>query len=180
MYPAVPALRFTHTPAPVFPHFPAMASAAPGTAEDPTADNPAHAGSGTLDSDGFEKCLAAEALPEGSRKLVRLSTGRGVLLLRHGGQVFAMDHACYHHGAPLATGDIGEQSGAIRSMIAALKGTKLNCRGSRGKHVPCLSLAQVQAESGDRCAFRGETPPLPAASQHSVALIRRGRHVHWD
>jgi nitrite reductase/ring-hydroxylating ferredoxin subunit len=40
---------------------------------------------------------------------VRLASGRGVAVwLRDGGRLFCLDAACYHHGGPLAGGDIEE------------------------------------------------------------------------
>jgi nitrite reductase/ring-hydroxylating ferredoxin subunit len=39
----------------------------------------------------------------------RLASGRGVAVwLRDGGRLFCLDAACYHHGGPLAGGDIEE------------------------------------------------------------------------
>ena len=83
-----------------------MASISAGV-EDPTESAPAASGTGNVDAEGFEETISIDELGGGKRKLVRLSSGRGVLLLSHGGEVFATDHACYHHGGPLATGDIG-------------------------------------------------------------------------
>ena len=95
-----------------------MASISAGV-EDPTQSAPAASGTGNIDAEGFEETIAVDALEDGKRKLVRLSSGRGVLLLSHGGEVWATDHACYHHGGPLATGDIGEYSASVVTSVNA-------------------------------------------------------------
>jgi nitrite reductase/ring-hydroxylating ferredoxin subunit len=64
-------------------------------------------GTGRVDAGGFEETIKEDDLQPGGHKLVRLLSGRGVLLVSHSGIVWATDHACYHHGGPLATGDIG-------------------------------------------------------------------------
>lgn len=59
----------------------------------------------------WEAVLRSDALANGARKCVRLTSGRGVLLIRHAGVVRCMDHACYHHGGPLLHGDIEDLGG---------------------------------------------------------------------
>jgi nitrite reductase/ring-hydroxylating ferredoxin subunit len=56
----------------------------------------------------WERVLRSSALEEGARKCVRLGSGRGVMLIRLGGAVKCIDHACYHHGGPLLHADIEE------------------------------------------------------------------------
>ncbi len=78
--------------------------------EDPTQTDPASHGTGRVDAEGFEETISVDVLSGGKRKLVRLTSGRGVLVISHAGEIWATDHACYHHGGPLATGDIGKMS----------------------------------------------------------------------
>lgn len=60
----------------------------------------------------FERVCSVEDIKVSGRLLVRLSNGRGVLLIFHGdGVVTACDHMCYHHGAPLFDGDIEDLDG---------------------------------------------------------------------
>ncbi|GLD93701.1 hypothetical protein PINS_up002306 [Pythium insidiosum] len=58
-------------------------------------------------------CKAAE-LPEGSRRCLLLpSSQRSVLLFNLGGQIHCIDQTCYHHGGPLAIGDLEELGGKV-------------------------------------------------------------------
>ena len=41
----------------------------------------------------------------------RLASGRGVAIWLHGDKLFCLDAACYHHGGPLAAGDIEDVAG---------------------------------------------------------------------
>ncbi len=49
--------------------------------------------------------LPEASLPEGAKRVVEVQ-GRPVLLVRHGGQVYAVDNKCPHMGAPLEKGEI--------------------------------------------------------------------------
>jgi nitrite reductase/ring-hydroxylating ferredoxin subunit len=58
--------------------------------------------------------LLSELRASGGRLLARLASGRGVALFLPGPgarAVFALDHACYHHGGPLVDGDIEDVPG---------------------------------------------------------------------
>ncbi|KAI9915678.1 hypothetical protein PsorP6_007784 [Peronosclerospora sorghi] len=58
-------------------------------------------------------CKLSE-LPHGSKKCITLpGSQRSVMLLNVQGQVFCIDQACYHHGGPLANGDIEELGGKL-------------------------------------------------------------------
>ncbi|ORC89603.1 uncharacterized protein TM35_000111370 [Trypanosoma theileri] len=50
------------------------------------------------------------AFKEKSRQLVK-SGNRNIAVYRYGGQFFALDNACYHHGGPLLEGDIEDMGG---------------------------------------------------------------------
>eukprot|EP01062_Namystynia_karyoxenos_P079072 TRINITY_DN826_c1_g1_i2.p1 TRINITY_DN826_c1_g1~~TRINITY_DN826_c1_g1_i2.p1 ORF type:complete len:468 (+),score=142.60 TRINITY_DN826_c1_g1_i2:67-1470(+) len=52
------------------------------------------------------------ALPEGQSKVVRLGT-RPIAVFCRQGAYYALDNACYHHGAPLAGGAIEELGGQL-------------------------------------------------------------------
>lgn len=54
----------------------------------------------------FEPVLSASELPNNSRRCIVLPNGRRVLLVHHKNTIYCIDQACYHHGGPLATGDI--------------------------------------------------------------------------
>lgn len=56
--------------------------------------------------------LAAAELPEGARRVVRAG-GQEVLLLRHGGQVYAVAARCPHMGAPLERGTVTPEGALI-------------------------------------------------------------------
>eukprot|EP01138_Halocafeteria_seosinensis_P008233 gb/GECG01008414.1/.p1 GENE.gb/GECG01008414.1/~~gb/GECG01008414.1/.p1 ORF type:complete len:252 (+),score=33.92 gb/GECG01008414.1/:1-756(+) len=85
---------------------------------------------GELDEEGYECICEVDKLPKEAhgreKACTRLLTGRGILLFKldaryatelhsqseQEGYVWvAMDHACYHHGGPLAGGDIEELGG---------------------------------------------------------------------
>lgn len=51
------------------------------------------------------KTLAEEALPEGARRIVEVED-RPILLVRHGGQVYAVAGKCPHMGASLEKGEV--------------------------------------------------------------------------
>ena len=58
-----------------------------------------------------ERVCSLSALSSAPGRVVeaRLASGRGVAVwLRDGGRLFCLDAACYHHGGPLAGGDIEE------------------------------------------------------------------------
>lgn len=74
----------------------------------------------------FERVCSLSELPRGSSRLVRLASGRGILLVRPAGAaatdanpegVFALDHACYHHGGPLVDGDIEDLGGGCLTIV---------------------------------------------------------------
>ncbi|KAH9599607.1 Flavoprotein pyridine nucleotide cytochrome reductase-like [Trypanosoma melophagium] len=50
------------------------------------------------------------AFKEKSRQLVK-SGDRNIAVYQYGGQFFALDNACYHHGGPLLEGDIEDMGG---------------------------------------------------------------------
>jgi len=57
----------------------------------------------------FDQLLPVGDLPPNSRRCMLLpSSGRSVLLVHHSETIYCIDQACYHHGGPLATGDIEE------------------------------------------------------------------------
>lgn len=56
--------------------------------------------------------VASAELPEGARRVVR-AEGREVLLLRQGGQVYAVAARCPHMGAPLERGELTEEGSII-------------------------------------------------------------------
>ncbi len=62
------------------------------------------------------ECAATldELALRGGRLEVKLANGRNVLLVsgRGTGEVHALDAYCYHHGGPLADGDIEDLPGA--------------------------------------------------------------------
>lgn len=69
-------------------------------------------GMGTAAAPTFERVASLAELTAAKKQLVRLSNGRGVLLLALGGDaVTAMDHMCYHHGGPMYDGDIEDMHG---------------------------------------------------------------------
>jgi len=70
------------------------------------------------DTVGWELVCQSDDLAASKRLQVRLTTGRGVLLLHRGGSELpaALDAFCYHHGGPLVTGDI-EDVGDGRQCI---------------------------------------------------------------
>jgi nitrite reductase/ring-hydroxylating ferredoxin subunit len=57
------------------------------------------------------KVLPQDELPDGQRRVVQVK-GHPVLLLRHQGQIYAVDDTCPHMGASLEEGEITED-GAI-------------------------------------------------------------------
>ena len=56
--------------------------------------------------------LPAEDLPDGARRVVRVE-GQEVLLLRQGGQVYAVAARCPHMGAPLERGKVTAEGSLI-------------------------------------------------------------------
>jgi nitrite reductase/ring-hydroxylating ferredoxin subunit len=55
----------------------------------------------------WTKALSHDELPEGERRVVEVD-GRDILLLNHGGQIYAVDNTCPHMGAPLEAGKLTE------------------------------------------------------------------------
>ena len=69
------------------------------------------------------------------RKLVRLRSGRGVALFLHSGRVFALDHACYHHGGPLADGDIEDVAGVGACVLCPWHKYKISLEAGESLYV---------------------------------------------
>ncbi|TMW64241.1 hypothetical protein Poli38472_012863 [Pythium oligandrum] len=62
----------------------------------------------------YEYVCKLEDVPDGTRRCFLLpSSQRSILLINLKGQVFCIDQTCYHHGGPLANGDIEELAGKI-------------------------------------------------------------------
>jgi len=57
------------------------------------------------DTDGLRRVADAEALAEGDPETVRVD-GRSIALVRHEGEVYAVDNRCPHMGFPLAEGTV--------------------------------------------------------------------------
>jgi nitrite reductase/ring-hydroxylating ferredoxin subunit len=58
------------------------------------------------------KVLSQDELPEGGRRVVEVG-GRDILLLHHGGQIYAIDNNCPHMGAPLEGGKLTEDEAIV-------------------------------------------------------------------
>lgn len=82
----------------------------------------------------WERVIPDAALVEGARKCARLASGRGIMLLRVEGKVHCMDHACYHHGAPLLHADI-EDLGDHKCIVCPWHNYKIDLATGEGVYV---------------------------------------------
>lgn len=82
----------------------------------------------------WERVIPDAALVEGARKCARLASGRGIMLLRVEGTVHCMDHACYHHGAPLLHADI-EDLGDHKCIVCPWHNYKIDLATGEGVYV---------------------------------------------
>jgi nitrite reductase/ring-hydroxylating ferredoxin subunit len=66
-------------------------------------------------------CSLSDLRSSGGRALIRLSNGRGILLVqsRVSDPITAMDHMCYHHGGPMYDGDIEDVKGVQWFVLTA-------------------------------------------------------------
>jgi nitrite reductase/ring-hydroxylating ferredoxin subunit len=58
------------------------------------------------------KVLAQDQLPQDARKVVKVAN-RTILLLRHGGQIYAMENGCPHLKLPLQGGKITDDNAIV-------------------------------------------------------------------
>ncbi|ETV68042.1 hypothetical protein H257_15812, partial [Aphanomyces astaci] len=79
-------------------------------------------------------CAQAD-LPNNSRRCVLLpSSGRSVLLVHHQHVIYCIDQACYHHGGPLATGDI-EDLGGVATIKCPWHNYKIALHNGEGLYM---------------------------------------------
>lgn len=67
---------------------------------------------GKEDGMNWIKVLSQSELPEGARSVVEAG-GRAILLLRHGGRIYAVDNTCPHMGAALDGGKVTDDGAII-------------------------------------------------------------------
>ena len=94
------------------------------------------------------------APPEGpfalSAPLQQLASGRKILVLRHHGELFAMDAHCFHMGAELAGGDIEDVASAHPCIVCPAHRYRVS--GARlGRRACALRGAEGRATAGLVC-----------------------------
>ncbi|TDH67970.1 hypothetical protein CCR75_005410 [Bremia lactucae] len=136
----------------------------------------------------YEFVCKLSELPPGSKSCLKLPTSqRCVMLLNVNGQVFCMDHACYHHGGPLVNGDIEELGGkttikcpwhayhiALETGEGLYKGVDM-IRTSTGKLQPTLPRLQskgvkqrthvVELRNQGQDIYVADSSAVPGASE---------------
>ncbi len=109
----------------------------------------------------------SELRASGGRALARLSTGRGVALFLQPAaaaapsastaaaapRVFALDHACYHHGGPLVDGDIEDVPGVGACVLCPWHKYRIALDSGEGFYVG------VNVGAGAGAAGGGGGPP---------------------
>ncbi|KAF0743781.1 hypothetical protein Ae201684P_004089 [Aphanomyces euteiches] len=86
-------------------------------------------------STAFEEVCPVADLPNNSRRCVLIpGSWRSVLLVHHRNVIYCMDQACYHHGGPLAAGDI-EDMGGILSIRCPWHNYKISLEKGEGLYM---------------------------------------------
>ncbi|KAF0720511.1 Aste57867_230 [Aphanomyces stellatus] len=84
----------------------------------------------------FEAVCPAAELPNNGRRCVLIpSTGRSVLLVHHEHVIYCIDQACYHHGGPLATGDIEDMGNGMLSIKCPWHNYKISLGTGEGLYL---------------------------------------------
>lgn len=143
----------------------------------------------------YERVCSLSALVRSRRELVRLRSGRGLLLLHSaspspaggagggaaagGGSVVAIDHMCYHHGGPLFDGDIEEVHGVQWRVVPFPRSRALAVflrRSPPGASKPLRPRLRSPSEAAARETFLQYLLPVAQVPHFDVV----GRMlVHW-
>lgn len=87
----------------------------------------------------YEFVCSLSELPSGTRRCLTFSSsGRSVMLINVGGQVFCIDQACYHHGGPLLDGDIEDIGGRI-SVKCPWHGFQIELNTGEGLYLKAIT-----------------------------------------